>query len=215
MFSNVSARWRRRLRALVVVWAVLLVAVSFWGSRATVREQVGAAEARTVLDGLVGEAAASLTGAAVLAVGPLLVEACDVTPARHGWSLSRTLQVSGATVSQVEDLVARFELRSVSSGPEGASWSGESADFVGLRVTASSAEPAGGRWADPVSLQATSGCRPATSPVGVVSPVPPLEWEPSWDFGSVECPDGTVLASWTEPVEAEPLRVHETSGGCS
>jgi hypothetical protein len=30
----------------------------------------------------------------------------------------------------------------------------------------------------------------------------------------VDCPGGETLSSWTEPVDAQPLRVHETTGGC-
>lgn len=214
MFSNVSARWRRRLRVAVVVWAVLLVVLAFAGSRATVREQVPAAEAREVMDAVVGEAASAFTGAAVLSVGPLGWEACEVTPARSGLALTRTLQVSGATVVQVEALVERFALRPLTSGPDGVSWSGESAGYVNVRVTATSAEPAAGRWVDPVAVQASTGCRPLDGPVGVFVPRPPFGAEASWEYGSVPCPDGKSLSSWTEAVEAQPFRVHETTGGC-
>lgn len=214
MFSTLSARWRRRLRVAVVVWAVLLVALAFAGSRATVREQIPAAEARIAMDALVGEAAALFTGAAVLAVGPLGWEPCDVTPARPGLSLSRTLQVSGATLSQVEVLVEAFGLRSLTSGPDGATWSGGSAGYLNLRVTTTSAEPPGGRWADPVAVHASTGCRPLDAPVGAFAPTPPFGAEASWEYGSVPCPEGKALSSWTEAIEAQPFRVHETTGGC-
>jgi hypothetical protein len=46
MFSNVSPAWRRRLRVIVVAWALLLVAAAFLGRQATVREQSDAAEGR-------------------------------------------------------------------------------------------------------------------------------------------------------------------------
>ncbi|MFG3342468.1 hypothetical protein [Glycomyces sp. NPDC048151] len=215
MFSNLSARWRRRLRVAVVVWAVLLVAVAFAGSRATVREQVDAVGARAVLDGVVGEAASVFTGAAVLAVGPLTWEECEVTPVRPGLSLERTLQVSGATVADVEALAERFGLRVLADGPDGASWSGETADFVGVRVTAPAADPPGGRWAEPVAVQAVSGCRPSEAPVGAFAPEPPAEATADWAYGSVGCPGGETLSSWTEAVEAQPMRVHETTGGCA
>lgn len=215
MFSNLSARWRRRLRVAVVVWAVLLVAVAFAGSRATVREQIDAAGARVLLDAAVGAAAAAFTGAAVLAVGPLTWEECDVTPVRRGLSLERTLQVSGATVEHVEALSQRFALRSLTSEPDGASWSGTTEDFIGVRVTAPAADPPGGRWAEPVAVQAISGCRPLEAPVGSFTPEPPAEAQAGWVYGSVACSGGGTLASWTEPVEAQPMRVHETTGGCA
>ncbi|MBO3735648.1 hypothetical protein [Glycomyces niveus] len=215
MFSNLSAQWRRRLRVAVVVWAVLLVALAFAGSRATVREQVDAAEARGLLDAVIGEAAAGFTGAAVLAVGPLTWEACDVTPVRAGLSLERTLQVSGATVDDVEALADRFAMRVLTSEADGASWSGETADFIDVRITAPAADPPGGRWAEPVAVQAISGCRPLEAPVGSFTPDPPAEATETWTYGSIDCPGGERLSSWTEPVEAQPLRVHETTGGCA
>lgn len=215
MFSNLSARWRRRLRVVVVAWAVLLVAVAFAGSRATVREQVDAAGARELLDAVVGEAAAGFTGAAVLAVGPLTWEACEVTPVRAGLSLERTLQVSGATLEDVVALADRFSLRVLTSEADGASWSGETADFIDVRVTAPAADPPGGRWAEPVAVQAISGCRPLEAPVGSLAPDPPAGATGAWTYGSVDCPGGGTLSSWTEPVEAQPLRVHETTGGCA
>ncbi|MDN3243370.1 hypothetical protein [Glycomyces tritici] len=215
MFSNLSERWRRRLRIAVVVWAVLLVAVAFAGSRATVREQVDAAGARELLDAAVGEAAAVFTGAAVLAVGPLTWEACDVTPVRQGLSLERTLQVSGATVEHVEALAARFALRSLTSDPDGASWSGTTQDFIGVRVNAPAADPPGDRWAEPVAVQAISGCRPLEAPLGSFTPEPPAEATDAWDYGSIDCPGGETLTSWTEQVDAQPMRVHETTGGCT
>lgn len=215
MFSNVSARWRRRLQVAVVVWAVLLVAVAFAASRATVREQVDAAEARTVMDAVTGEAAALFTGAAVLAAGPLTWEECDVTPVRPGLSLERTLQVSGATVDQVEALADRFALSVLSDTPDGASWTGTTGDFIGLRVVAPAADPPGGRWSEPVEVQAVTGCRPLDEPVGSFAPVPPLGATADWAYGSVPCPGGEAVASWTEPIEAQPFRVHETTGGCT
>lgn len=215
VFSNLSAQWRRRLRVAVVVWAVLLVALAFAGSRATVREQVDAAGARELLDGAIGEAAAAFTGAAVLAVGPLTWESCDVTPVRPGLSLERTLQVSGATVEDVEALADRFTLRVLTSEPDGASWAGTTADFVGLRVTAPAADPPGGRWSEPVAVQAVSGCRPLEAPTASFTPERPAEATADWAFGSVDCPGGGALSSWTEPVEAQPMRVHETTGGCA
>jgi hypothetical protein len=215
VFSNLSQRWRRRLRIAVVVWAVLLVAVAFAGSRATVREQVDAEGARSLLDAAVGEAAALFTGAAVLAVGPLTWEECEVTPVRPGLSLERTLQVSGATVEHVEALAERFALRSLTSEPDGASWSGTTQEFIGVRVTAPAADPPGGRWAEPVAVQAVSGCRPLEAPIGAFAPDPPAEATDAWAYGSVDCPDGATLTSWTEPVEAQPMRVHETTGGCA
>ncbi|HEX2145950.1 MAG TPA: hypothetical protein VHG10_15735 [Glycomyces sp.] len=214
MFSNLSAVWRRRLRVAVVVWAVALVAVAFAASGATVREQVDAAAARTVMDSVVGEAAAVFTNAAVLAVGPLGVEECEVTPVRPGLSLERTLQVSGATATQVEALAERFALRALVSGPDGASWSGTTGDFVNVRVTAPSADPPGGRWSEPIAVQAVTGCRPLEEPVGSFAPSPPGGASAAWAYGSVDCPGGETLSSWTEPVEARPFRVHETTGGC-
>jgi hypothetical protein len=215
VFSNVSARWRRRLRVAVVVWAVLLVAVAFAASRATVREQVDAAGARALMDAALGEAAALFTGAAVLAAGPLGREECDVTPVRPGLSLERTLQVSGATADQVEALAGRFELSVQTEGPDGASWSGTTGDFLGLRILAPAADPPGGRWSEPVEVQAVTGCRPVDGPVGSFAPVPPAEASAEWAYGSVPCPGGEALASWTEPLEAQPFRVHETTGGCT
>jgi hypothetical protein len=166
------------------------------------------------MDGVVGEAAASFTGAAVLAVGPLTWEACKVTPVREGLSLERTLQVSGATVAQVEALAERFALRALTDGPDGASWSGTTGDHVGVRVTAPVADPPGGRWSEPVAVQATSGCRPLEAPVGSFTPDPPAGATADWAYGSVVCPGGERLSSWTEAVDAQPLRVHETTGGC-
>lgn len=215
MFSNVSARWRRRLRVAVVVWAVVLVAVAFAASRTTVREQVDAAEARTVMDAVVGEAAALFTGASVLAAGPLHWEACDVTPVRPGLALERTIQVSGARASEVEALADRFALSVLTDTPEGASWSGTTGDFIGLRVTAPAGDPPGGRWSEPVEVQAVTGCRPLDEPVGAFAPSPPAEATAEWAYGSVPCPGGESLASWTEPIEARPFRVHETTGGCA
>ena len=215
MFSNVSALWRRRLRIAVVVWAVLLVAAAFAGSRATVREQVDAAEARAVMDAVVGQAAAEFTGAAVLAVGPLAWESCQVTPVREGLSLERTLQVSGATVGHVEALAERFALRASTEGPDGASWAGTTGDFIELRVNAPSADPAGGRWSEPVAVQAVTGCRPLEAPVPSFAPDPPVGATADWSYGSVDCPGGATLSSWTEPVAAQPLLVHETTGGCA
>jgi len=215
VFSNVSARWRRRLRAAVVVWALLLLAAAFAGTRATVREQVDAAEARAVMDAALGEAAAAVTGAAVLAAGPLGVEECDVTPVRPGLSLSRTLQVSGATVGQVEALAERFGLER-SSNTAAAVWSGEAEGYIGLRVTAEVPDPPGGRWSDPVQVQAVTGCRPLDGGgVASFAPDPPASATPEWSWGAVPCPGGEELSSWTEAVEAEPLRVHETTGGCA
>jgi hypothetical protein len=215
VFSNVSARWRRILRVAVVVWAVLLVAVAFAASRATVREQVDAAGARAVMDAALGEAAALFTGAAVLAAGPLGWEECDVTPVRPGVSLSRTLQVSGATVDHVEALADRFALSVQTEGSDGASWSGTTGEFIGLLVLAPAADPPGGRWSEPVEVQAVTGCRPLDEAVGSFAPVPPGEATAEWTYGSVPCPGGESLASWTEPIEAQPFRVHESTGGCT
>ncbi|MCD0442269.1 hypothetical protein LO763_01340 [Glycomyces sp. A-F 0318] len=214
MFSNVSARWRRRLRVAVAVWAVLLVAAAFAASQATVREQIEAAEARAVMDAVLGEAAGSLTGAAVLAAGPLHAEACEVTPARPGLSLERTLQVSGATADQVDALVERFSLQLMTEGAEEASWSGETEDYIRVRINAPGTDPVGGRWSEPVAVQAVTGCRPLGAPVASFAPEPPPEAEASWEFGALDCPGGEALSSWTEPVEAQPMRVHETTGGC-
>jgi hypothetical protein len=215
VFSNVSARWRRRLRAAVAVWAVLLVALAFAASRATVREQVDAAASREAMDAVLGEAAGSLTGAAVLAAGPLHAEPCDVTPVRPGLMLERTLQVSGATKAQVDALVERFAMRVLTEGAEEASWSGEAEGYIGLRVNASGSDPAGGRWSEPVAVQAVTGCRPLDGAVASFTPEPPPEAEAAWEFGSFDCPGGGTLESWTEPVEAQPMRVHETTGGCA
>jgi hypothetical protein len=215
VFSNVSARWRRRLRVAVVVWAVLLVAVAFAASRTTVREQVDASESRAVMDAALGEAAALFTGAAVLAAGPLGWEECDVTPVRRGLSLQRSLQISGATAEQVEALADRFALRVQTESADGASWSGTTGDFIGLRVVAPVADPPGGRWSEPVEVQAVTGCRPIEEPVGSFAPVPPAEASAGWAYGAVPCPGGEALASWTEPLEAQPFRVHETTGGCT
>ncbi|WP_335991959.1 hypothetical protein [Glycomyces sp. MUSA5-2] len=214
MFSNVSARWRRRLRVAVVVWALLLFAAAFAGTRATVREQVDAAQARAVMDAALGEAAASVTGAAVLAAGPLGVEDCEVTPVRPGASLSRTLQISGATVDQVEALADRFGLEP-SSDSDAAVWFGDADGYISLRVTAEVPDPPGGRWSEPVTVQATTGCRPLDGGVAAYAPDPPAGATPEWEYGAVPCPGGGELASWTEAVEAEPLRVHETTGGCA
>ncbi|MEU5871876.1 hypothetical protein AB0A73_09985 [Glycomyces sp. NPDC047369] len=214
MFSNVSARWRRRLRAAVAVWALLLLVAAFAGTRATVREQVDAAGARAAMDAVLGEAAASVTGAAVAAVGPLGVEDCDVTPVRPGASLSRTLQISGATVDQVEAIADRFSLEP-SADSAAAVWFGDADGYISLRVTAEVAAPPGGRWSEPVTVQAATGCRPLDRGVAAFTPDPPASATPEWAYGAVPCPDGGELSSWTEPVEAEPLRVHETTGGCA
>jgi hypothetical protein len=214
VFSNVSARWRRRLRVAVAVWAVLLLAAAFAGSRATVREQVGAADARAAMDAVLGEAAAAVTGAAVLAAGPLESEPCEVTPVRAGLSASRTLQISGATVDQVESLADRFDLRP-SANVEAAVWSGDTDGFISLRITAEQPDPAGGRWSEPVILHAVTGCRPLEAGVAAFEPGPPAEATGAWRYGAVPCPGGETLSSWTEPVAAEPFLVHETTGGCA
>jgi hypothetical protein len=214
VFSNVSARWRRRLRVAVVAWAVLLLAAAFAGSRATVREQVGAADARAAMDAVLGEAAAAVTGAAVLAAGPLESEPCEVTPVRAGVSASRTLQVSGATVDQVESLADRFGLRP-SANVEAAVWSGDTDGFISLRITAEQPDPAGGRWSEPVILHAVTGCRPLEAGVASFEPDPPAGATAAWRYGAVPCPGGETLSSWTEPVAAEPFLVHETTGGCA
>lgn len=215
MFSNVSARWRRRLRVAVAVWAVLLLALAFAGTRTTVREQVDADQARQVMDAVLGEAAGTMTGASVLAIGPLKADACKVTPVRVGLSLSRTLQVSGATLEEIEALADRFSLRMLTDGDEEASWSGDTEGFIRVRVTAPGADPVGGRWSEPVAIQAVTGCRPLEAPVGAFAPDPPAEATGDWQYGSVDCPGGEALASWTEAVEAQPMRVHETTGGCT
>lgn len=217
MFSNLSATWRRRLRAAVAVWAVLLVASAFAASRATVPEQVDAAAARAVMDATLGEAAGSLSGAAVLAAGPLESEPCSITPARPGLSLSRTVQISGATVDQVEALAERFSLRSLQRAEDAkeAVWSGTTATFVSLRITTVGADPAGGRWSEPVVLRATTGCRPLEGQVASFAPEPPFEADATWAYGSVPCPGGEILSSWTAAVEAAPFRVLETSGTCA
>ena len=214
MFSNVSARSRRRLHVAVALWAVLLVVLAFAGSRATVREQVDAAAARAAMDAVLGEAAGSLTGAAVLAAGPLHVESCDVTPVRPGLSLERTLQVSGATVEQIEALVDTFSMQLLTESAEEASWAGDAEGYISVRINAPGADPAGGRWSEPVAVQAVTGCRPLDEPVAVYLPDPPAEAAGSWEFGAIDCPGGEAVSSWTEPVEAEPMRVHETTGGC-
>jgi hypothetical protein len=134
---------------------------------------------------------------------------------RPGLSLERTLQVSGATVEHVEALAERFALRSLTSEPDGASWSGTTQEFIGVRVTAPAADPPGGRWSEPVAVQAVSGCRPLEAPIGAFAPDPPAEATAAWTYGSVDCPGGATLTSWTEPVEAQPMRVHETTGGCA
>ncbi|GAA1661100.1 hypothetical protein GCM10009830_02810 [Glycomyces endophyticus] len=214
MFSNVSARWRRRLRIAVAVWAVLLLAAAFAGSRATVREQVAAADARAAMDAVLGEAAAAVTGAAVLAAGPLESEPCEVTPVRPGVSLSRTLQVSGATTAQVESLADRFSLES-SPDAAAAVWSGDASGYISVRITAEDTDPPGGRWSEPVLVHAVTGCRPADGGAASFAPDPPAEATGAWRYGAVPCPGGEVLSSWTEPVEAEPFLVHETTGGCA
>ncbi|THV41463.1 hypothetical protein [Glycomyces buryatensis] len=212
MFSNVSPRWRTRLRLLVVAWALVLVAAAFFSSRSTVSEQIDAARAATDLGEFLGSAAADIPDSAVIAVGPLRIESCDVNPVRPGASLSQTLQFTGATVADLDTLADRLDLRPAPDTSV-AIWNGSTSDYLNVRVTATTPDPAGGLHTDPVELQVTTGCRPGPEPAAF-TPAPPEGADESWQYGALTCPNGTVLASWTEPVESEPFTVHETTGRC-
>ncbi|WP_026928556.1 hypothetical protein [Glycomyces tenuis] len=212
MFSNVPPAWRTRLRFAVAAWAALLVAAVFIASGASVREQVDAAEARGDLDALIGEAAAALTGSSALAVGPLEVSECTVTAVRPGLSLSRTLQISQASVWNLETLVERFELR---GEPESPVWNATTADYIGLRLTEPETGPVGGKYEEPLEFRAMTGCRPVDEAVGSLAPPSPVVPEPGWRYGAVDCPGGGRLESWTEPVDAAPFAVRSTTDECA
>jgi hypothetical protein len=211
VFSNLSPRWRRRLRLAVAAWAAVLVAAAFLASGASVREQVDAAEAREDMDALVGEAAAALTGSTLLAVGPLEASECSVTPVRPGLTLSRTLQVSGASVWHLETLVDRFGLRSEPGSPV---WNATTAEYIGLRLTEPEAGPADGRYEEPLEFRAMTGCRPVEEAVGSFAPSSAAAPEAGWRYGAVDCLGGGRLESWTEPVDAAPFAVRSTTEAC-
>ncbi|HLU29999.1 MAG TPA: hypothetical protein VKZ65_16330 [Glycomyces sp.] len=205
MFVNVSPTRRGRLRLLVAAWALLLVAASLFASGASVREQVDAVEAREDLDAVLGEAAGYLTGGAhVLTAGPLEVSACELTPVRAGVVLIRRLMVEGGE-APLEGLAARLGLQRDPDVAE-AVWSGTTADFVGLRL----AETGSGV----VELRATTGCRPGGDRLGLVRPATPEGGSGSWSFGSLACPGGGRLESWTTPSQERPFTVERTGGGC-
>lgn len=196
------------MRVAVTAWAVLLVTAVFFASGASVREQVYAGEARADMDALIGEAAASLTGSATLAVGPLETSECSVTEVRSGLALSRTLQVSEAAVWHLEALIERFGLHGEAESPV---WNATTSDYIGLRLTVSEDEPADGTHIEPFEFRAMTGCRPVSHAVGAFTPLAP---EPGLRYGTVACPGGGSLKSWTEPVDAAPFAVHSTTGGC-
>lgn len=206
VFVNVSPAWRGRLRLLVAGWALLLVAAALFASGASVREQVDAAEAREDLDTVLGEAAGYLTGGAhVLTAGPLEVAACDVTPVRPGVVLIRRLMVEGGEVP-LDGLAARLGLER-DRDVDAAVWGGTTADFIGLRLAETESGVA--------ELRASTGCRPGGDRLGVVRPATPEGGEASWSFGSVECPGGGRLESWTTPSDERPFTVERTGGGCA
>lgn len=206
MFSNVPPVWRPRLRVIVAAWAALLVAAVFLASGASVREQVDAAEARRDMDALIGEAAAVLTGSSPLAVGPLEADECDVTPARPGLSLSRTLQISQAPVGTLETLVDRFGLEG--GGPVR---NATTADYIGLRLAVPEEGPAGDRYEEPLEFRAMTGCRPVEEPVASFAPLSDADWR----YGAVDCLGGGRLESWTAPVDAAPFTVRSSTDGCA
>ncbi|MCH7229332.1 hypothetical protein L0U85_00405 [Glycomyces sp. L485] len=204
MFSNLSPIWRKRLRVIVAAWALLLVAVAFLASGASVREQVEAPRAREDMDAVIGEAALYLTGEVYfLSVGPLEVGECDVTPLRPGVALARTLMIERSHEVALEGLADRFGLaRSGSAAP---TWIGTTAGYIEVRVTE----------IDPgiSQVRVSTGCRPADG-LGVFRPAPPAEADASWNFGAVDCPGGGRLESWTTPSTRQPLAVEDSDGGC-
>ncbi|GAB3655877.1 hypothetical protein [Glycomyces tarimensis] len=207
MFSNVSPKWRTRLRVAVVAWALLLVAAAFAGSGVSVREQVGAHDARADMDAVLGEAAGYLSGEVhVLSAGPLEVDPCDITPVRPGVALARTLMVERSREDTLEGLAERFALER-DADAERPTWFGVTDGYVEVRLAEVDTGVA--------RLRASTGCRPADEALGVVRPVPPAEAESSWNFGVVDCPGGGRLESWTTPSVDRPLTVEESTGGCA
>jgi hypothetical protein len=205
VFANVSPARRGRLRLLVAVWALLLVAASLFASGASVREQVDAVEAREDLDAVLGEAAGYLTGGAhVLTAGPLEASSCELTPVRAGVVLTRRLMVEGGEVP-LDGLAARLDLQRDPDVAE-AVWSGTTADFIGVRLAETTSGVA--------ELRATTGCRPGGERLGLVRPAPPEGGDESWSFGSLACPAGGRLESWTTPSQERPLTAERTGGGC-
>lgn len=207
MFANVSPKWRKRLRVIVVAWALVLVAAAFMSSGVSVREQVGAHDAREDMDAALGEAALYLTGEVYfLSAGPLEVSSCDITPLRPGVALARTLMVERSREDTLEGLADRFDLHRAPDA-ELPTWGGFAGDYVELRLTEVDTGIS--------QLRASTGCRPVDEPLGVVRPAPPAEAEASWNFGAVDCPGGGTLESWTTPSVERPLTVEESNGGCA
>ena len=207
MFSNVSPKWRTRLRVIVAAWALLLVAAAFLGSATTVREQVGAGEARQDMDAVLGEAAGYLSGGAhFLSAGPLVVDACSVTPLRPGAALERTLMVEGGREDTLEEIAERFDLTR-NPDAERPTWFGTTGGYIELRLIEVELGLA--------ELRARTGCRPEGAGVGVVSPAPPPGADDTWGFGALDCAGGGRLESWTTPSAEGPFEAEESTGGCA
>jgi hypothetical protein len=210
MFSNVSPAWRRRLRVIVVAWALLLVAAAFLGRQATVREQSDAAEGRASVDATVGVAASALAGSAFkVAVGPPEVTACDITPVRQGVEYRRTFAVDAEepelAFRQVVEALAP-ELGFDPPGAGGSGWRATSADFVTARLTVEE----GGGDGPGLTGSVSTGCRAAGADVGAFMPGE----RPGWitlakarpglaaegavpvAYGRIECARGGDVETW-------------------
>ncbi|WP_100448928.1 hypothetical protein [Glycomyces xiaoerkulensis] len=217
VFSNLSPAWRRRLRAIVVAWAVLLVAAAFFASGATVREQADAAEGRTAADAAVGVAASALAGSAFpFSVGPAAATACDLTPVRGGVNFQRHFEVA------TDEPEAAFEQASAAlAGHFGVDRPGRSGhwrftggDFltVSLHVDREGASPG-------LRGSVSTGCRPEGAAVGSVTPAERPDWvalaesRPGRDvagarirgYGRVECARGGAVETWWWDVGGDEL----------
>lgn len=226
MFSNLSHRWRTRVRIIVVAWVLVLVVAAFVGTAATVREQAGAEEGREKADELVGVVASALAGDAFeFAVGPPMALDCDITPVREGVDYQRTFKIyTDEPDLAFAQAAARLAAHEGTDGPLVGTehWGFSTDDFLSVQLDLSTNLPDGPQVYGSVS----TGCRPGGAEVGAVMPAErPDTAEALADqaevddfseaiaYGRVECARGGEVETWWW-VDRD-RRVPHTVDGCA
>lgn len=158
---EVARKTRARLWWLVIAaWAVVLVVLGVWSamrSPATVREQRDIDAAKAVIDRVVGDVSGRMPPDWQLSDEGYREEGCEVTVARDGLRVTRTVSLSGPAGTEsrvVSHLASGLEGAAVRPGegaPEGFYY--DAGEFVAVR----------GRTVSPGSIliELKTGCRPS------------------------------------------------------
>ena len=209
MFAELSPVWRRRLVAIVAVWAVVLVAAAFGGRRATVHEQADADEGRRAADAAVGVAASALSGSAFeFAVGPGFGQRCAITPVREGVEYVRTFEVYTdepelAFRQAAADLADHLGVEGPDSAAHWRRTAKGSFLTVGLHVESGAEGPS-------LVGSVSTGCRPSGADFGAISPSERPGWidlaaaHPGLDaadavltaYARIDCAEGGAAETW-------------------